>query len=207
MIFDFFSVFVENILLFIHKVGYFGIFLGMTLESTFIPIPSEMILIPAGVLIAEGKLYFFPVFVASILGSLAGALINYALAFFVGRASIEVLVSKYGKFFFISKKNLEKSENFFKKYGNISTFLGRLIPGARHLISIPAGFFKMDIKSFLFFTAVGSGIWSCILIAIGFFFKEISFNIISQNSIILYLVSFAFCILAIIAYSILKQKK
>jgi len=188
-------------------MGYFGIFVGMTLESTFLPIPSELILIPAGVLIAKGEFLFFPVLLASILGSVLGAIINYSLALFLGRTAVDALISRYGKFFFIGEKSMDKSEKLFKNYGNISTFIGRLIPGARHLISLPAGFFRMDMKAFLFFTAIGSGIWTCILLGIGYFFNQVPLETLTKNNFDLYITSFLICSIVLIGYLILRQKK
>jgi len=207
MILDFLYVFIENIVLLVGKMGYIGIFIGMMLESTFLPIPSELILIPAGVLVAKGEFSFFIVLIVSVLGSMLGALINYTLAFFIGRSAVDILVSKYGKFFFITKKRLAHSEKLFNGYGGISTFIGRLLPGVRHLISIPAGFFKMRLSSFLFFTAVGSGIWTCVLLSIGYFFNEIPIDFWKQNSFIFYILSFLICMVIIITYLIKRKKK
>jgi membrane protein DedA with SNARE-associated domain len=207
MIFEFLSNFIVNFIAFISNIGYLGIFIGMTLESTFFPLPSELILIPAGVLVAKGEFSFFLVLLASILGSVLGALINYSLALFIGRTAVDALVEKYGKFFFVTKKGLSHSEKFFDGYGEISTFIGRLLPGVRHLISIPAGFFRMKLSSFIFFTALGSGIWTCILLAIGYFFNEISLETWTENSLILYLISFLICLIILIIYFVIRQRK
>lgn len=145
--------------------GYLGVFLLMAVESSFIPFPSEIILIPAGILIADGKMNLYAVFAVSIFGSLFGALINYYLAMFVGRKFLD----RYGKYFFVSQNSLEKMDDFFDNHGHISTFTGRLIPGIRQLISIPAGLSKMNLKIFLIYTGAGAGVWSVILIALGYF--------------------------------------
>ena len=207
MILELFYTLIGNILLLVEKLGYIGIFIGMTLESTFFPLPSELILIPAGVLVAKGEFSFFLVLIASVLGSMLGALINYSLAFFIGRSAMDVLVSKYGKFFLVTKKGLARSEKLFNGYGEISTFMGRLIPGVRHLISIPAGFFKMKLSSFLFFTCIGSGIWTCILLSIGYFFNEIPLDTWRQNSFIFYIISFLMCIIILIIYLVVLRNK
>jgi len=207
MIFELFYNFIEDFILLIGKLGYLGIFLGMTIESTFLPLPSEVILIPAGVLVAKGEFSFFLVLIASVLGSVLGALINYSIALFLGRTAVDVLVDKYGKFFFLTKKRLAHSEKIFEGYGEISTFIGRLIPGVRHLISIPAGFFKMKLSSFILFTALGSGIWTCVLLAIGYFFNGIPLETWMQSSFIFYLISFLICIIVLIVYLIMRQKK
>lgn len=206
MIIEALSAFVENFILFIGKLGYLGIFIGMTVESTFFPLPSEMILIPAGVLVSQGEFSFPIVLLVSILGSMLGAVINYSISFFLGRTAIDALVSKYGKFIFVTKKGIEHSEKLFGEYGGLSTFMGRLIPGVRHLISIPAGFFKMRMSSFLFFTAVGSGIWACILLSIGYFLNEVPLEVWKQNSTIFYLISLLLCAIIWIIYLIVGEK-
>lgn len=168
---NFLSSLIESILAIISDLGYLGIFIGMTIESSFIPLPSELILIPAGALIAQGKMSFIPVFLASVLGSVFGALINYYLAFFLGRKTIDILVKRYGKFLFINEKNLKKTDVYFKEHGEATTFIGRLIPLARHLISLPAGFARMRLDRFVLFTALGVGLWTLVLISIGYFFE------------------------------------
>lgn len=158
---------VSLILGIIDKLGYLGIFIGMAIESSFIPLPSELMLIPAGVLISQGKMSFVAVFISGLFGSLVGALINYFLALGVGRRAIEHFVSKYGKFMLISKEELDSTDRYFGKHGEITTFIGRLLPGIRHLVSIPAGFSKMNIYKFSLFTAAGAGFWSLVLIYVG----------------------------------------
>lgn len=152
------------IVLSVAEWGYFGIFLTMAIESSFIPFPSEVILIPAGYLAYQGEMEFAAIFLSALLGSLLGAFINYYLAYFVGRT----FLLNYGRYFFISQEALIKMESFFQKYGAISTFTGRLIPGIRQLISIPAGLSRMDLRVFSLYTALGAGIWSIILITLGY---------------------------------------
>ena len=144
--------------------GYLGIFITMAVESSFIPFPSEVILIPAGYLAYQGQMELSLIFISALLGSMLGAFINYFLAFFVGRA----FLLRYGKYFFISHDTLLKMEKYFANHGVISTFTGRLIPGIRQLISIPAGLSKMNLKLFSLYTALGAGAWSLILIALGY---------------------------------------
>ncbi len=152
----------------IFDLGYPGIFLLMSIESSFIPFPSEIVLIPAGYLASKGEMDMFFTLLAAIAGSLTGAFINYFGALFIGRKLLE----RYGKYVLIQPEMLDKLDDFFNKHGHISTFTGRLIPGIRQLISIPAGLSKMDLRVFSIYTALGAGIWSAILIVLGYILGE-----------------------------------
>jgi len=149
----------------IGDMGYWGIFFLMFLESTFFPFPSEIIMIPAGYLAYQGEMNFTAVVAVGILGSVAGALFNYYLAVYAGRS----FLLKYGKYLLIKPGTLDKLEAFFTEHGELSTFNGRLIPGIRQLISLPAGLARMDIRRFSFYTALGAGIWVAVLTALGYF--------------------------------------
>jgi membrane protein DedA with SNARE-associated domain len=196
--------FIQMMVDFASSLGYLGIFILMTIESSFIPFPSEVVLIPAGVLISLGKMSFFKAFIASLLGSLAGAYINYYLALYLGRKTSEFLIKKYGTFMFLSLDSLIKSEKFFYKHGAITTFTGRLIPIIRQLISLPAGFAKMNIFKFSLYTAIGAGIWSIILLLLGFFIGN-NMEIIEQNLRIISLAVVLLCIICIIFYIYYKR--
>lgn len=156
---------IDWLLLTVHDWGYWGIFILMALESTVVPIPSELVVIPAGYLAYEGKMSMPLIFIASTLGSLAGAGINYAFALLVGRPFLE----RYGRYFFVRQPLLHKTDAFFERHGAISTFTGRLIPGIRHLISLPAGLTRMNLVTFSLYTLLGAGIWTAVLIAMGYF--------------------------------------
>ncbi len=148
--------------------GYFGIFLLMGVESSFIPFPSEIVLIPAGYLASKGDMNMGMIMASALSGSLVGAFINYYLALILGRK----ILKRYGKYFFVGENALEKMDEYFDKHGAISTFIGRLIPGIRQLISIPAGLSRMNLAKFSLYTTLGAGIWAFILVMLGYFIGE-----------------------------------
>ena len=152
-------------------MGYIGIIVLMTIESSFIPFPSEIVIPPAAYLAQKGEMNLLLVILCGVIGSLLGALINYILAATLGRTFIYSFAkTKLAKFLLIDEKGVKKSEDLFNKNGIISTFFGRLIPGVRQLISIPAGLAKMNIISFIMFTTLGATIWTTILALLGYFF-------------------------------------
>lgn len=149
----------------VSQLGYTGIVIMMFLESTFFPFPSEVVMVPAGYLASTGEMNIFVVIVLGTLGSVLGALFNFYLAMKFGRA----MVLRFGKYFFFTEKELQRMELFFKAHGAVSTFTGRLIPGIRQYISLPAGLAGMRMQTFVLFTALGAGIWSAVLALLGFF--------------------------------------
>lgn len=164
MLLNFSHLFINIILSFVETFGYLGIFIMTFIESTFIPLPSELTLIPAGYLIFNGSMKLMPILAFSILGTLLGSLLNYYIAYKLGRK----LFLKYGKVFFLKKNQLLYLESFFLKYGSISTFFGRMLPGVKHFISFPAGLAKMNLKLFCIYTITGSLIWISCLLYLGF---------------------------------------
>jgi membrane protein DedA with SNARE-associated domain len=145
-------------------LGYPGIVLLMAIESSVLPLPSELVMPPAGYLAAKGQMNGIVAVAAGTLGSVIGALVNYGLAWFVG----EPLLRKYGKYVLVSGRSLDRSEAFFRRHGEISTLIGRLLPVVRHLISIPAGVSRMSLRRFILFTALGAGVWCAVLTYLGY---------------------------------------
>lgn len=170
MITDLLTSIYTTLLSLIDSAGYLGILILMTIESTIIPFPSEIILIPAGALVAKGTFSFGTLLLFSLAGSLFGALINYYLAWHLGRKGINHLFSRYGKLFFLKPEHVLKSELYFKQHGEFATFVGRLVPGIRSFISIPAGFYKMDLSRFSVFTLLGAVFPNLALIYLGYLF-------------------------------------
>jgi membrane protein DedA with SNARE-associated domain len=149
----------------IGAMGYPGIFLLMALESSVIPIPSELVMPPAGYLAQQGQMNMGWAILCGTAGSLVGAYANYFAAHYLGRP----LILKYGKYVFITEEKFAKVENFFLKHGEISTFIGRLLPVVRHLISLPAGLAGMNHLKFSLYTLLGAGMWVTVLTFIGYF--------------------------------------
>ncbi len=190
-----------TIVSYIGDMGYWGIFLLMFLESTFFPFPSEIIMIPAGYLAYKGEMNVYLVVLAGILGSVGGALFNYYLAMHFGRA----FILRYGKYFFIKEETLDKLEAFFIKHGELSTFNGRLIPGIRQLISLPAGLARMNLWTFSFYSALGAGIWVIVLVALGYLLgsNEELISEYLQTATLIALV----CVILITIFYIVRNKR
>jgi membrane protein DedA with SNARE-associated domain len=151
-------------------LNYWTIALLMAIEGSFIPFPSEIVVPPAAYKAANGELNFILVIVSATIGALIGSLFNYFLAKFLGRPIIYKLAdSKVAKVLFLNAEKIEQSEQYFLKNGNMSTLIGRLLPGIRQLISIPAGFAKMNLKSFILYTTIGTLTWNLVLGIIGYY--------------------------------------
>jgi len=157
----------------INNLGYGGIVFLMAVESSIVPLPSELIIPPAAYLASQGEMDIFLVIISGTIGSVIGALINYFLARTLGRAIIfGIAESRFGKMLLLSQKKIEKAEEFFLRYGNASTFFGRLVPVVRHLISIPAGFSEMKLRNFIFYTAIGAFVWVSVLASLSYYLGE-----------------------------------
>ncbi len=156
----------------LEHLNYWVIMLLMTIESSFVPFPSEIVVPPAAYLSAgeDARLNVFLVVLSASVGSILGALINYYLSVYLGRPLIYRLANSWvGRLCLIDEEKIQKAEAYFNNHGAVGTFVGRLIPGIRQLISIPAGLSRMDMKKFLVYTFLGATIWNIILAAIGYY--------------------------------------
>jgi len=149
----------------IFALGYPGIVVLMAIESSFLPLPSEIVMPPAGYLAAQGRMSGWIALGAGVAGSLIGALLNYGLAIWVGRPFLH----RYHRWFLMKETSLDRAEEFFRRHGEMSIFAGRLIPVIRHLISLPAGVARMRLDRFALFTTIGAGIWCAVLTYIGWY--------------------------------------
>lgn len=152
------------------NLNYGWIILFMAIESSFIPFPSEVVMIPAAYMAAEtGEMSVPMVILSGTLGALLGALINYALSYFLGRPIVYAFAnSRFGHMCLINQRKVEQAEQYFDRHGAISTLIGRMIPAIRQLISIPAGLARMNLLSFMLYTTLGAALWNGILVAIGY---------------------------------------
>lgn len=196
--------------------AYLMIVLFMTIESSFIPFPSEIVVPPAAFFaVTQDNINIFAVVGFATLGALFGALINYYLAIWLGRPIVYKFAnSRFGHICLIDEAKVVKAEQFFDKHGVVSTFIGRLIPAVRQLISIPAGLARMNVSKFMIFTALGAGVWNCVLAGLGWWlstfitpdqlYKEIEHynHYLSMAGYGLGLI-----ILIFIVYNLLKKKK
>ena len=156
-------------------LNYWTITILMAIESSFIPFPSEVVVPPAAYKAAGGSdMNVFVVVFCATLGANIGALFNYYLAYFVGRPIVYKFAnSRFGHMCLIDEDKVKNAERYFEKHGALSTFIGRLIPAVRQLISIPAGLSKMKLSTFLLYTTLGAGIWNTILAAIGYYLQSV----------------------------------
>jgi len=191
---------------YLNHINYYTITLLMAIESSFVPLPSEIVIPPAIWKAASGGLNIYLVVVFATLGAIIGAMFNYVLARWLGRAIVHSLAeSKVGKMFLLNQRKIEHAESYFIRNGRSSTFVGRLIPGIRHLISIPAGLAKMNIGQFVLYTALGSALWHIILAILSYSLyshQELLKKYMSELSWLLLLVGIVFFV-----YLAIKSKK
>ncbi len=195
------------------NMNYGSITALMTVESSFIPFPSEVVIPPAAYIASkpDSKLNIFLVVLFGTLGALIGAYINYFLALWLGRPVLyKIADSKFGKLLLLNSEKVQKAESYFNKHGKISTFIGRLIPGIRQLISLPAGLSKMSLMPFTIYTLLGAGIWNTVLALVGYLAHGQA-DLINKYSHELSYIILAVLIVAVIyfaaRYFIRKRKK
>lgn len=195
------------------NLDYGRIVLFMAIESSFIPFPSEIVMIPAAYMAAEtGEMTYPMVILFGTLGALIGALVNYALAYLLGRPIVYAFAnSRFGHVCLIDAEKVEKAEAYFHKHGATSTLIGRMIPAIRQLISIPAGLAKMNLMSFVLYTSIGAALWNSILVGIGAVFhstmpKQELIDIIAHYSHIIGITAIVL-VVAVITFFIYKGIK
>ena len=197
-------------------MNYYAVAGLMTLESSFIPFPSEVVIPPAVYVAANpesrGGMQIWLVVLFGTLGALVGALINYFLSMWLGRPIVYAFAeSKLGHFFRLSKEKIVKAENYFNDHGNVSTLVGRFIPVIRQLISIPAGLAKMNLGAFCFFTTIGALAWNCILALLGWLaYKAADPSVIERYShqlSIIIIVLFAAAVAFLVVRAIIKKHR
>ncbi len=191
------------------QINYWTIGMFMAIESSFIPFPSEIIVPPAAWKAAQGELNIWLVILSGTIGSIIGALFNYYFAYFLGRKIVYAFANtRIAQWCLISEESIHKAEAYFNKYGNMSTFFGRLVPAVRQLISLPAGLSKMNLRNFIFFTAIGAGIWNAILAALGYWLysqKETLEKYYSEISLAMVFLAIGF--VCILIFKALKKRQ
>jgi len=187
--------------LFIGKAGYFGILVLMIMESMVFPVPSEAVMPFAGFLLFEHRMSLISIIIFSTLGSIIGSIISYYIGMYGGKR----FINKFGKYLLLNEHHLKQTEDFFNKYGEKTIFISRFIPIVRHLISLPAGVGRMNIYKFSIYTVIGAGLWNTFLTYLGYLLGS-RWEIIRKYTEILDIVVI-FCIIAAIAYFIVKTKK
>jgi len=195
-------------------LDYWTITILMAIESSFIPLPSEVVITPAAYKAAEGGLNVYLVVLFGTIGADIGSLVNYYIAYFIGRPLFYKFAnSKVGHLFMLSGDKLDHAEEYFYKHGSISIFIGRLIPAVRHLISIPAGLSKMRIGTFILYTTLGAGLWNIILASIGYYFQSqmpekelMGYVMIYSEEFKVWILSIlAICVILIVGHMIRKR--
>ncbi len=181
------------------NLNYFTVGLLMIIESSFVPFPSEAVIPFAAYKAAQGEMNLFFVVLSGTIGALIGASINYYLALFLGRPLVYKFAgSRLGRLLLLSKEKVENAENYFNRNGKSSTFVGRLVPAVRQLISIPAGLARMNIGNFLIYTLLGAGIWNIVLAVVGYYLYEVREKVFPYIGHILVILGIGFVIYLII---------
>jgi membrane protein DedA with SNARE-associated domain len=189
---------------FITSTGYAGVFILMVLESMVFPIPSEAVMPFAGFFIFDGKMTWTAVIIVSTFGSIVGSLISYSIGYYGGKP----FISKFGKYLLLNQHHLEVTEKFFSKRGDITILICRFIPILRHIISIPAGFGKMNIYKFIIFTLIGASIWNTFLAWVGYVLRENWEEVLKYSHVIdVFVIAIIFIAFVYFGFKIYKDRK
>ncbi|MBD2017279.1 DedA family protein [Microcoleus sp. FACHB-53] len=188
------------------SLSYWGIGLLMFAENLFPPIPSELIMPLAGFTVSQGKMSFVPAVLAGVIGTIIGALPWYYAGKLVGEERLKALADKYGKWITVSSQEIDKVTRWFDRYGNKAVLLGRLVPGIRTLISLPAGLSNMPLVPFLIYSTLGTTIWVMLLTFLGFILGD-NYELVDEYLAPVSKIVLVFLIVAFIAWVVIKQKK
>jgi membrane protein DedA with SNARE-associated domain len=191
---------VRHVLGFFNETGYISVFILMTMESMIFPVPSEAVLPPAGLLVAQSRFSFPMVVIAATLGSIFGSMISYVIGSYGGRP----FVDRFGRYFLLNRRDLEMSERFFKRRGDVTILVCRFIPVVRHLISLPAGFGKMNVITFSIYTIIGAGLWNTFLTYTGYRWGQAGWDLLMKYSHIVDIVVLGLLVLGL-AYFIYRH--
>jgi len=194
----------EYITRIIAHFGYISVFVLMIFESMVLPVPSEAVMPFAGFLVAEKRFTFFMVAIVSTFGSFVGSLISYYIGLYGG----EPFLKKYGHYFFLDHEELALTNKFFNKFGDLTIFISRFIPVIRHLISLPAGFTKMNLPKFIFYTIIGAGMWNMFLTICGFYLRHKWETVMKYSKILdIAVIAIIILLIGLFVYKHLKRKK
>lgn len=196
----------EAILEIMTALNYWGIGLLMFAENLFPPIPSELIMPLAGFTVSQGKMSFVPAVLAGVIGTIIGALPWYYAGKLVGEERLKALADKYGKWITVSSQDIDKVTRWFNRYGNKAVLLGRLVPGIRTLISLPAGLSNMPLVPFLIYSTLGTTMWVMLLTFLGFILGD-NYELVDKYLAPVSKIVLVFLIVAFIAWVVIKQKK
>ena len=188
----------------LEHLNYWTITLLMAIESSFIPFPSEIVVSPAAYkAAATGELNVWLVVLFATLGALIGAFVNYFLALWLGKPIVYKFAgSRFGRMCLLDEQKVIKAEQFFLRYGVAATLVGRLVPGVRQLISIPAGLAKMNIAKFAIYTAIGAGLWNGVLAALGYFLESVVPEQVLVETVTKYSHEIGYCIICVVALAL-----
>ena len=192
------------------NMNYFTIALLMAIESTFIPLPSEVVIPFAAYKAAQGSLSIYGVVFFGTFGALSGSLFNYFVSRYLGRPLVYKFAdTRFAHLLLVTSEKVQHAENYFVRNGKSSTFIGRLVPGIRHLISIPAGLAKMNLGDFVIYTSIGAGMWNIILAVVGYYAYSIKDQILHYIAYILLGLGVGFIIYLIVKNrrKIIKEKQ